>query len=79
MTTTTDDIRTKGGDSEMTSFANDRLRLINALRADQIRDAENDRRFARPAPSIRRAVGTSIARFGTRLAGDAPYELARTR
>ncbi len=67
----------------MQSFATDRLRLINALRADQIRQAENDRRFARPTPSIRRALGTSIARFGTRLAGESNhesiYELARTR
>jgi hypothetical protein len=82
-TTTTDRHSMKGGDSEMQSFVTDRLLLINALRADQIRQAENDRRFARPTPSIRRAIGTSIARFGTRLAGDSTYEstyeLARTR
>ncbi|HEV7810374.1 MAG TPA: hypothetical protein VGO64_07230 [Candidatus Limnocylindrales bacterium] len=69
----------KGGDSEMQSFVTDRLRLINAMRADQIRQAGYDRRFASPAPSIRRALGTSIARFGTRLAGESTYELARTR
>jgi hypothetical protein len=78
-TTMTDRHSMKGGDSEMQSFATDRLRLINAMRADEIRQAENDRRFTRRAPSIRRAIGTSIARFGTRLAGDSPYELARTR
>ena len=69
----------KGGENEMQSFYVDRLRLINDMRAAQYREAENARRFERPAPSIRRAVGTSIVRFGTRLAGDAPYELARSR
>ena len=63
----------------MQSYANDRLRLINALRAEQIRQAANSRRFETPAPSIRRAIGTSIVRFGTRLAGDPSYGLARSR
>ena len=63
----------------MQSYHVDRLRLINEMRAAQYREAEDARRFARATPSIRRAVGTSIVRFGTRLAGDAPYELARSR
>ena len=63
----------------MQSFANDQLRLINALREEQIREATDARRFQRRAPSIRRAVGTSIVRFGSRLAGEPTYELARSR
>ncbi|MEO5939559.1 MAG: hypothetical protein ABIZ72_01545 [Candidatus Limnocylindrales bacterium] len=68
-----------GGENEMQSYANDRLRLINALRGEQIRQAAINRRFATRAPSIRRAIGTSIVRFGTRLAGDPSYGLARSR
>jgi hypothetical protein len=69
----------KGGENEMQSFPNDRLWLINALREEEIRRAENGRRNRRAAGSFRRAIGTSIARFGTRLAGEPTYELARTR
>ena len=63
----------------MQSFRNDQLWLVNALIAEDIRRAEIARRFKRPAPSIRRAIGTSIVRFGTRLAGEPTYELARSR
>ena len=63
----------------MQSFPNDRLWLISALREEEIRRAENGRRNPRRANPIRRAIGTSIARFGTRLAGDPTYELARSR
>jgi hypothetical protein len=63
----------------MLSFQTDRLWLVNALIAEDIRRAENARRFRRPATSIRRAIGTSIVRFGTRLAGEPTYELARSR
>jgi hypothetical protein len=69
----------KGGENEMQSFQNDRLWLINALIAEEIRQADIARRFERPAPSIRRAIGTSIVRLGTRLAGEPTYELARSR
>jgi hypothetical protein len=69
----------KGGENEMQSFPNDRLWLINALREEEIRRAGDARRSNRPASTIRRAIGTSIARFGTRLAGDPTYELARSR
>jgi hypothetical protein len=69
----------KGGENEMQSFPNDRLWLINALKAEEIQWAQNARRVQRPARSIRRVVGTTIVRFGARLAGEPTYELARSR
>ncbi len=63
----------------MQSFGKDRLWLVDALIAERIREAETARRFRRPATSIRRAIGTSIVRIGTRLAGEPTYELARSR
>ena len=63
----------------MFSAVNDQLRLVTAIRAEQIEQAEISRRFETPAPSIRRAVGTTIVRFGTRLAGEPTYSLARSR
>jgi hypothetical protein len=69
----------KGGENEMQSFANDQLRLVNERRAAQIREAADARRFQRPRPSLRRAVGASLVRFGSRLAGEASYELVRSR
>ena len=63
----------------MQSFANDQLRLINQIRAEQMKQAANSRRFETPAPSIRRVIGTSIVRLGTRLAGEPTYELARSQ
>ena len=69
----------KGGENEMPNFATIQLRLINDMREEQIRQAAISRRFETPAPSIRRAIGTSIVRFGTRLAGEPTYGLARSR
>ena len=69
----------KGGENEMQNVANDQLRLVNAMRAEQMRQAAVSRRFARPAPSVRRAIGTAIVRFGTRLAGEPTYTLAQSR
>ena len=63
----------------MQSFQSDRLRLINDMRERQYREADIARRFDRPTSSIRRAVGASIVRFGTRLAGEPAYKLARSR
>ena len=63
----------------MLSFQTDRLWLVNAPIAEEIRWAANTRRAPRSTTSIRRAVGTSIARFGNRLAGEPTYELARSR
>lgn len=63
----------------MQSHATIQLRLINEMRAEQIRQAAISRRFETPAPSIRRAVGTTIVRFGARLAGEPTYGLARSR
>ena len=70
----------KGGENEMQSYQRDQLWLVQALRAEDIRRANAARRFPSQQPSIRRAIGTSIVRLGTRLAGDqASYELARSR
>jgi hypothetical protein len=69
----------KGGENEMQSFTNDRLRLINERHAEDFRQAAISRRFETPAPSIRRAIGATIVRFGVRLAGEPTYGLARSR
>ena len=63
----------------MQNRANDQLWLINEMRGEQTRQAAISRRFETPAPSIRRAVGTTIVRFGARLAGEPTYGLARSR
>jgi hypothetical protein len=69
----------KGGENEMQNVANDQLWLINERRAETFRQAAVGRSHETPAPSIRRAIGTTIVRFGTRLAGEPTYTLARTR
>ena len=69
----------KGGENEMQSYPTIQLRLVNEMRAEQIRQAAISRQHETPAPSIRRAIGTTIVRFGTRLAGDSNYTLARSR
>ena len=69
----------KGGEKKMQTFANDQLRLVKAIRAEQIEQAAISRRFETPAPNIRRAIGTRIVRFGARLAGEPMYGLARSR
>jgi hypothetical protein len=69
----------KGGENEMQNVANDQLWLINERRAEDFRQAAISRQFETPAPSIRRAIGTLIVRFGTRLAGEPNYTLARSR
>ena len=63
----------------MQSYGRDRLWLVHALIAEEIRRAEDARRIQRPAWSIRRALGGSIVRVGTRVAGEPTYELARSR
>jgi len=63
----------------MQNLASDRLWLVNERRAEDFRQAAISRRFESPAPSMRRAVGTLIVRFGTRLAGEPNYSLARSR
>ena len=63
----------------MQSSANEQLRLINERHREDFRLAAISRRFETPAPSIRRAIGTTIVRFGTRLAGEPTYGLARSR
>jgi hypothetical protein len=69
----------KGGENEMQNMANDQLWLINERHAEDFRQAAISRQFESPAPSLRRAVGTLIVRFGTRLAGEPHYTLARSR
>jgi hypothetical protein len=69
----------KGGENEMQNMANDQLWLINERHAEDFRQAAISRQFETPAPSLRRAVGTLIVRFGTRLAGEPNYTLARSR
>jgi hypothetical protein len=69
----------KGGENEMQNMANDQLWLINERHAEDFRQAAISRQFESPAPSLRRAVGTLIVRFGTRLAGEPNYTLARSR
>ena len=63
----------------MQSYATIQLRLINDRRAEDLKQAAISRRFETPAPSIRRAIGTTIVRFGTRLAGEPTYSLVRSR
>ena len=63
----------------MQNRAEDQLWLINQRRADDFRQAAIGRQFESPASSIRRAIGTRIVAFGTRLAGDPNYGLARSR
>ena len=41
----------KGGENEMQSYPTIQLRLINEMRAEQIRQAAISRRFETPAPS----------------------------
>jgi hypothetical protein len=70
----------KGGENKMQSFAQYQLELVNERRARQIREASVARRFERrERQSIRRVVGGSIVRIGARLAGEPPFELARSR
>ena len=63
----------------MQSYGKDRLWLVNALIAEDIRQADEARRAPRPQRSIRRSVGGSIVRIGARLAGEPTWELARSR
>jgi hypothetical protein len=69
----------KGGENEMNSFQKDQLWLIQALRDEDRRRADEARRFQTPRTSVRRAIGTSIVRLGTRVAGEPTYELARSQ
>jgi hypothetical protein len=69
----------KGGENEMQNVRNDQLWLINERHAEDFRRAAISREVEATAPSVRRAVGTLIVRFGTRLAGEPNYTLARSR
>ena len=63
----------------MNNYANYQLRLVQERRNDEIKQAADARRFARPSKPLRRSLGQSIVRFGERLAGEQPLELARSR
>jgi hypothetical protein len=69
----------KGGEKKMQNRADDQLWLINERRAEDFRQAAISRQFETPRPSIRRAIGTQIVRFGARLAGEPTYGLAQSR
>jgi hypothetical protein len=59
----------KGGENEMQNFQRDQLWLIQARRAEEIRRANDARRFRTSGPSIGGAMGTSLVRLGTRVGG----------
>jgi len=42
----------KGGEKKMQTFANDQLRLVQAIRAEQMSRRRSSRRFEKPAPNI---------------------------
>ncbi len=63
----------------MQNMAKDQLWLVNERHAEDFRQAAISREFEALAPSARRAIGTLIVRFGTRLAGEPTYTLARSR
>ena len=63
----------------MQSFAQIQLQLVNERHEREMQQAALARRFSRPSPSIRRAIGGSIVKIGARLAGEPTYELARSR
>ena len=69
----------KGGEKKMQNRAEDQLWLINQRRAEDFRQAAIGRQFETSRPSIRRAIGAQIVRFGTRLAGEPTYGLAQSR
>ncbi|MFP5341298.1 MAG: hypothetical protein ACLGIJ_00015 [Candidatus Limnocylindria bacterium] len=48
-------------------------------RERDIAQATAERRFARPRPSIRRAVGRRVIAVGQRIAAEPSLELARSR
>ncbi len=64
----------------------DRLGMINRQHTSQIREAEQARQVdravrdvPRPTHHVRRVIGASIVRFGTRLAGEPIQGLVRSR
>jgi hypothetical protein len=63
----------------MQSYGRNRLWLVNALIAEDIRRADEARLAQRPQRSIRRSVGGSIVRIGARLAGEPTWEPVRSR
>jgi hypothetical protein len=55
------------------------LALAHEIRDRDIERAAIERRFARPRPSIRRAVGRRVIAVGQRIASEPSPQLARSR
>jgi hypothetical protein len=55
------------------------LRLVHALIAARVQDADNQRLADQRRSSIRRSIGHSIIRIGERLAAEPALEPARSR
>jgi hypothetical protein len=55
------------------------LRLIHALIAARLQEADNQRLMRRPRPGFRRSIGHSMIRIGERLAAEPPLQPARSR
>ena len=55
------------------------LRLIHALIAARLEEADNQRLVHRRRPSFRRSIGHSMIRIGERLAAEPPLQPARSR
>lgn len=73
----------KGGEEEMQSYAEYRLRAVSEQRQREFRQVQADRQARRrrsgSSYSVRRAVGRSVVRLGERLAGESSPELVRSR
>jgi hypothetical protein len=71
------EVRTVKSQAEM------RIQIARSYRAEQIREAAQERRIEsaprrRQARSIRRSIGYSIIRIGERMAAESPVSSARS-
>jgi len=64
----------KGGEKKMQTFANDQLRLVQAIRAEQMEQAASASVREAP-PNIRRAIRHADRPVRRRLAGEPTYGL----
>jgi hypothetical protein len=55
------------------------LRLVHALIAARLQEADNQRLVNRRHPGFRRSIGHSMIRIGERLAAEPPMQPARSR
>jgi hypothetical protein len=63
----------------MNEHATSQLRLVHALIAARLQEADNQRLVHRPRPGFRRSIGHSMIRIGERLAAEPPLQPARSR